>query len=173
MDIWQLIKTRRSVRKYDPSKPVSDEQINKILEAAIWAPSAGNSQCWKFFVVRNAKVKDDLAVRAGHQPFINDAPAVIVVCADLDRVGRSFGSRGRDTYSLQDTAAAIQNMLLAITELGLSTCWIGAFDEAKAAEILKLEKNVRPVAMLPIAYSAEKPNPPKRKAVEEVVTRVL
>ena len=104
MDFFELVKKRRSIRKFDQNKPVTDEQINKILEAGIWAPSAGNTQCWRFFVVRNSKIKDELAIRAGHQPFINDAPVVIVVCADLDHVGRSYGARGRDTYALQDAA---------------------------------------------------------------------
>ncbi len=172
MDFWQLIRSRRSIRKFDKTKTVSDEDINKILEAAIWAPSAGNTQCGRYYVVKNPAIKEDLAIKAGHQPFINDATAVIVVCANIDAVGRSYGSRGRDTYALQDTAAAIENMLLAITELGLATCWIGAFDEGQAAKILKLEDNLRPVAMLPIGYAVDKPNAPKRKTMDELVVRV-
>ncbi len=172
MELFELIKKRRSIRKYDPAKPITDEQVNKILEAAIWAPSAGNTQCWRFFVVRNPEVKEELAVKAGHQPFINDAPVVIVVCADLNHLGRSYGSRGRETYAIQDTAAAIENMLLTITDMGLSTCWIGAFDEEKAVKILRLPDGFRPLAMLPIAYSVMKPTPPPRKPLTEVVTRV-
>lgn len=172
MDFWELIKKRRSIRKFDPGKPVTDEQINKILEAAIWAPSAGNTQCWRFFVVRDTEVKDQLAVRAGHQPFINDAPVAIVVCADLNHIGKSYGGRGRDTFALQDTAAAIQNMLLAITDLGLSSCWVGAFDEGRAANILKLENGIRPLVILPVAYPLDNPNPPRRKSVDEVTTRI-
>ncbi len=169
MDFWTLIKTRRSIRRFDKTRTVSDEDINKSLEAASWAPSAGNTQCGRYYVVKNPAVKEELAVKAGHQPFIGDATAVIVVCADLDAVGRSYGSRGRDTYALQETAAAIQNMLLAITELGLASCWIGAFDEDRAAKILKLEDNLRPVAMIPVAYPADNPRPPKRKTMDELV----
>lgn len=172
MDIFELIKKRRSVRKYDSAKPVSDEQINKILEAAVWAPSSGNTQCWRFFVVRNPKVKEDLAIKAGHQPFITDAPVLIVVAADLNHIGRAYGSRGRDTYALQDTAAAIQNIFLAATSLGLASCWVGAFDEAKAVQILKLPDGIRPVAMLPMGYPAANPSSPPRKPLSEVVTRV-
>ena len=172
MDFFELVKKRRSIRKFDQNKPVTDEQINKILEAGIWAPSAGNTQCWRFFVVRNSKIKDELAIRAGHQPFINDAPVVIVVCADLDHVGRSYGARGRDTYALQDTAVAIQNMLLAVTDMGLASCWIGAFDEGRAAKILGLENSLRPVAMLPIGYSTETPLSPRRLPVDTVTKRV-
>ena len=172
MNFWELVKNRRSIRKFDPSKDVTEEQIDKILEAGIWAPSAGNTQCWRFFVVRNKEIKEDLAIRAGHQPFISDAPIVIVVCADLKHIGRSYGARGHKTYALQDTAAAIQNMLLAITDLGLASVWIGAFDESRAAKILNLNEDVRPLAMLPIGYSTENPLPPKRRKQSEVVTKI-
>lgn len=172
MDFWQLVRERRSVRKFDSKRDVTNEQVDKILEAATWAPSAGNTQCWRFFVVRNEKIKDELAVRAGHQPFINDAPVLIVVCADLDHIGRSYGERGRATYALQDTAVAVQNILLAATDLGLASCWIGAFDEGRAAKTLSLDNNIRPVAMLPIGYATEKPLPPKRRTLEEVVKRI-
>jgi nitroreductase len=95
---------------------------------------------------------------------------VVVVCADLDHIGQSYGSRGRETYSLQDTAAATMNMLLTITDLGLASCWIGAFDEDKAAKLLRLEGGIRPVAMLPIGYSSDDPAPPKRKPLAQVVS---
>jgi nitroreductase len=168
MDIFELIKTRRSIRSFDSSKPVNDETIKKILEAGIWAPSAGNTQCWRFFVIRNEKIKGRLAVEAGHQPFIAEAPVVIVVTADLDYIEKSYGGRGRYTYALQDTAAAIQNILLAVTALGLGCCWVGAFLEEKAAKILELPQNLRPLAMLPIGHPAEKPAAPPRRKVEEV-----
>jgi len=170
MDLLELIKTRRSIRKFDSTKPVSEETVQRILEAAIWAPSAGNTQCWRFHVVRDAKLKQRLAVEAGHQPFINEAPVVIVVCADLHHVERSYGDRGRNTYALQDTAAAIQNMLLTITSFGLGCCWIGAFNEEKAAEILNLPRGLRPLAMLPIGTPAERPKVPPRRLLDEVTT---
>ncbi len=168
MDIFELIRARRSIRSFDPSKPVSDEMLRKILEAGTWAPSAGNTQCWRFFVVRDERIKRRLASEAGHQPFIAEAPVVIVVTADLELIERSYGERGKNTYSLQDTAAAIQNMLLAITALGLGSCWVGAFLEEKAAKILELPPNLRPLAILPVGYPAEKPPAPKRKRLEEV-----
>lgn len=168
MELFEAIKKRRSVRQFDPNRQVTEEQVNRILEAAIWAPSAGNLQSWHFTVVRDPKIKEELALRAGHQPFINDAPVVIVVSADTGRIGRSYGSRGRDLFSVQDTAAAVENILLAVTDMGLSSCWIGAFDESRAHSILKQEDHLRPVAILPIGYSDAVPNPPKRKPVNEV-----
>lgn len=170
MDLFEIIKMRRSTRKFDPTKPVDERMVAKILEAAIWAPSAGNTQSWRFQVVRDPKLKARLATDAGHQSFINDAPVVIVVCADLDHLERSYGERGRFTYALQDTAAAIENMLLAITALGLGCCWIGAFNEEAAAKILGLPNDLRPVAMLPIGVPAERPKPPPRRDISEVTT---
>ena len=170
MDLFEVIKMRRSIRKFDPTKPVDEKTVTKILEAGIWAPSAGNTQCWRFQVVRDPELKARLASDAGHQPFIKDAPVVIVVCADLDHVERSYGGRGRFTYALQDTAAATENMLLAITALGLGCCWIGAFNEEEATKILGLRKGLRPVAILPIGVPAERPKPPPRKDISEVTT---
>ena len=121
-------------------------------------------------MVRDANLKQHLAIDAGHQPFIVDAPVLIVVCADLDHIERSYGERGRYTYALQDTATAMQNMMLAITAFGLGCCWIGAFLEEKAAKILNLPKGIRPVAMLPIGVPAEKPKAPPRRAIDEVTT---
>ena len=173
MELSKIIKERRSIRKFDATKNVTDEEINKILEAGIWAPSAGNTQCWRFFAVRDKKVKEELAVKAGHQPFICDAPVLIVVCADLRHIEKSYGSRGSETYALQDTAAAVQNMLLTIADMGLASCWIGAFDEGKAAAILKVAEGWRTVAMLPVGHAAiQTPKAPPRRTLDEVVTRV-
>lgn len=170
MELFELIRKRHSIRKFDPARPVSKEAVQKILEAGLLAPSSKNSQCWRFFVVREDGLRKRLSLEAGHQLFIADAPVVIVVCADLDTIESSSGERGRSTYALQDTAAAIENMLLAITDLGLGSCWIGAFDEAKAAKLLELSSSLRPVAMLPIGVPAETPGARPRKKVEEVAT---
>lgn len=172
MEFFELMKARRSTRKFDPTRPVTDDQVDKILEAAIWAPSSGNTQCGRYFVVRDPKVKEDLALRAGHQTFIAEAPLVIVVCADLEAVGRSYGKKGRELFAIQDTAAAIENMLLAAVDLGLSSCWIGAFEQDKAAKFLGLKDDLLPVAMLPVGYSDAKPKPPPRKTFDELVKHI-
>lgn len=171
MDLFEAILKRRSIREFRADRPVDDGQIKKILEAAICAPSAGNGQNWHFEVIRDPGIKHRLSTEAGHQRFIADVPVTIVVCADLERAEMGYGTRGRETYALQETAAAIENMLLVITALGLGTCWVGAFNEQRAAEILGLPKNLRPVAMLPIGVPAESSTrvPPKRK-LEEVVS---
>jgi len=171
MDVFEAIARRRSVRQFAAEKPVDEEAVRRILEAGIAAPSAGNGQSWRFVVVRDPEVKHRLAYEAGHQRFIDQAPVAIVVCADLDAAEKGYGERGRETYALQDTAAAIENMLLAICDMGLGSCWVGAFSEAVASEILGLAGNVRPLAILPVGFPAEPSlRVPPRRRVEEVST---
>ncbi len=170
MDIFEAIESRRSVRQFKSDREVTDEELNKILHSAVMAPSAGNAQCWRFVVVRNADLKNRLATEAGHQHFINQAPLVIVVCADLARANENYGARGRDTYALQETAAATENILLAAMAMGLGACWVGSFDEKVASEILDLKESIRPLAIIPIGAAAEptKRVPPRRN-VKEIV----
>jgi nitroreductase len=169
MELFEALEVRRSVRKFRTDHPIGDNTLQKILQAGLRAPSAGNEQAWRFIVVRDAHLKKRLATEAGHQAFIQQAPVAIVVVADLRRAGERYGDRGRLTYALQDTSAAIENMLLAITALGLGACWVGAFDEQKASEILELSGNLRPVAILPIGAPEEAPEAPPRRAIEDIV----
>lgn len=171
MDVFEAMAKRRSIRQFHPDRPVDEATVRRILDAAVAAPSAGNGQNWRFVVVRDPAIKKRLAFEAGHQRFIDECPVVIVVCADLDGAEQGYGERGRLTYALQDTAAAIENMLLAITSLGLGSCWVGAFNESVAAEILGLPQGLRPVAMLPIGHPAEPAGRvPPRKAIDEVAS---
>ncbi len=156
MDLWKAINTRRSVRRFAPSE-VSASTVKKLLEAAVRAPTAGNMQPWHFIVVRSSEVKQALASAAYEQGFVAQAPVVIVVCADPERSAARYGSRGRDLYCLQDTAAATDHILLAATALGLGTCWVGAFDEAAVARALALPTEWRPVAMVPVGQPSTDP----------------
>ena len=149
MDLWTVIESRHSIRRFT-SAEVSAPTIRKILEAAIRAPSAGNRQPWHFVVVRRPEVKQALAQAAYGQEFVAAAPVVIVVCAEPERSAARYGDRGRNLYCLQDTAAATEHILLAVTALGLGCCWVGAFDEQAAARVLALPNYLRPVAMVPI-----------------------
>jgi nitroreductase len=170
MDVFEAIKGRRSVRAFT-SKPVSDEDVMTLLDAARQAPSAGNLQPWEFIVVRDAEIKKGLAQAALNQTFIEEASVVIVVCADESRSSRGYGSRGSTLYCIQDTAAAVQNMHLAAHALELSTCWVGAFEEAEARKLLDTPPNVRPVAIIPVGYPAEKPKLRPRRLLAEIVHR--
>ncbi|MFX0096268.1 MAG: nitroreductase family protein [Candidatus Hodarchaeota archaeon] len=168
MDVFEAIKGRRSIRKYE-SKEVSEEEIRRILDAAIHAPSAGNIQPWSFILVKSPSKRRDLARVAYGQMFIAEAPLVIVVCADERASGWGYGSRGRSLYCIQDTAAAIQNILLAAHAMGLGSCWVGAFNEDAAREVVKTPPEVRPIALIPIGHPAEKPYATGRKTLNSVV----
>lgn len=168
-DVLEAVKERRSVRRFR-GDPIPQATIGQLLEAAILAPTAGNCQPWRFIVVHNAEVKSRLAAAAYGQDFVAEAPVVIVVCAEFMRSAQRYGNRGLSLYSLQDTAAATQNILLAATGCGLGTCWVGAFDEGQVARVLELPTDVlRPVAMIPVGYPAVKPRRPPRRPLEEIV----
>jgi len=157
MELDKAIMERRSIRSYT-SKEVPQEPIDEALELASWAPSAGNLQSRDFIVIRNQQTKDDLVVAALGQEFIAQAPVVIVAIANLERVAH-YGDRGRELYAIQDTAAAVQNLMLALHERGLGTVWVGAFDEKEAKRALGLPAHARPVSILPVGYPAENPEP--------------
>ena len=150
MDFWEVLEQRHSVRQFDPAVDVPPELVDRLLAAAILAPSAGNRQPWHFYVVRDPAVRRALAAAAYGQSFVSQAPLAIVVCADAEQSAARYGQRGRGLYCLQDTAAATEHILLAAVALGLGGCWVGAFDEDQAAGALNLPKQHRPVAILPI-----------------------
>lgn len=173
MSFWTLLEDRYSVRDYDPNVEVSPEAVQRILEAAVRAPSAGNRQPWHFYVVRDPEVRQRLVAAAGGQSFLAQAPVAIVVCADAEQSAQRYGQRGRELYCLQDTAAAIEHMLLAAVALGLGSCWVGAFDEEQASQALDLPQFHRPVAILPIGKPASAPARRRsRRALSQVVTYV-
>jgi len=168
LDVFEAIRGRRSVRAYTIEE-VSEEEVKKLIEAARWAPSAGNIQPWEFVIVTNAETKRRLAIAALHQTFIEEAPVVIVVCADVARSSWGYGSRGANLYCLQDTAAATENILLAAQALELATCWVGAFHEDEVAKVVNTPRNVRPVAIVPVGRPAEKPRAPPKRSLREIV----
>jgi len=168
MDVLEAVKGRRSIRAFK-TRDVSKEIVEKLIDAATWAPSAGNIQPWEFIIVRNPEIKRKLVEAALDQTFIEEAPVVIVVCANENRSSQGYGIRGKTLYCIQDTAAAIQNIHLAAYSLGLGTCWIGAFMEEDAREILKTPLGVRPVAIIPVGYPAEAPPPHDRRPMSQIV----
>lgn len=157
MDLWQAIEERHSVRAFDRGAEVSPQIVERLLQAAIRSPSAGNRQPWHFYVVRDAGARQGLAAAAYGQDFVAQAPLVVVVCADAEQSAARYGDRGRELYCLQDTAAATEHILLGAVALGLGGCWVGAFDERRAAQVLDLPARHRPVAILPIGPPAGKP----------------
>lgn len=160
MEVTDAINGRRSIRKYKGAE-VTDEQIGKILRAGHMAPSAGNLQGREFIVIRSPGMRERICQAALGQRFIEEAPACIVVCANLPRTRRRYGKRA-ELYVIQDTAASVTNMMLQAVELGLGTCWVGAFDERAVSEALGIPAEIRPVAILPVGVPDETPSAPQR-----------
>jgi nitroreductase len=167
VDAIECIKGRVSVRRFRKD-PVQDMVLDEILESAIAAPSAGNLQDWELIVVRKPENKKRLAEAAMGQQMIEQAPVVVVVCTNLNKIGR-YGERGTHLYSIQDAAAATQNILLAAWDKGIGSCWIGAFDEARVKGVLVIPEHVRPLAIVPLGYPAEKPSKPERWQLKDFV----
>ncbi|MGB9959958.1 MAG: nitroreductase family protein [Candidatus Bathyarchaeales archaeon] len=168
MDVSEAIKGRRSIRSFKKNE-VPNDVVEKLIDAARWAPSAGNIQPWEFIVVRNPETRAKLASAALRQTFVEEAPVVIVICADENRALQGYGFRGKSLFCIQDTAAAAQNIHLAAYSLGLGTCWVGSFREDEVAEILKIPEGIRPVAIIPVGYPAESPEPPNRRSISRIV----
>jgi len=167
MELLEAIKGRRSIRAFK-SQDVPEEIVEKLVDAARHAPSAGNIQPWEFVIARKPDTKKKLA-QAAHQAFVEEAPVVIVVCADENRSSMGYGNRGKTLYCIQDTAAATQNILLTAYSFGLGTCWIGAFNEDEASRALNAPKGIRPVAIIPIGYPNRTPLPRGRRSLSQII----
>jgi len=155
MNFFESVINWRPTTKFD-RKHVDDKMIGVVLHMATHAPSAGNIQEWEFVVVREEDVKKRLARAALEQMHVAEAPVVIVVLADLDKITLKYGKRGELVYALQDTAAAVMLMLLAADSLGLGADWIKSFDEDAVKVAIEAPDTVRPVAIIPIGYPRER-----------------
>lgn len=167
MDILKAVKERRSIRNFQKKK-IPDHLVEILIEALIWAPSAGNLQSRKFYFVTNEQIKRALAHAALGQNFIAEAPLVIVGCAD-SRIASKYGERGVSLYALQDVALSIMGMMLVAHEHGLGSTWVGAFREGDVIKLLRLPKHLRPVAIVPVGYPSSIPSPPPRVSKKEAV----
>jgi nitroreductase len=162
-----VFERRFSCRTFDTT-PIDGDTIQALLEAGCWAANGGNLQPWRFVVVLEAVRRRELAGAAYSQSFLAKAPVVITVCAVPDESASKYGARGRELYCLQDTAAAAQNILLAATDRGLGSCWVGAFDEAAVARVLDLPGSWRPVALIALGHPAETALQRSRRPLSEI-----
>lgn len=167
MEILEIIKKRRSIRKFK-SESFPKEMLEKLISALIWAPSAGNLQSRKFYFVFNQKLKEEIALASFGQMFIKSAPLVIVACGDK-KIEKKYGERGKSLYMICDTSLSIGNLMLTAESLGLGTCFVGGFDPKKIKKILKLPEFLEPIAVIPVGYPAEKPEPPFRIEKESAI----
>ena len=171
MDFFDVIKARHSIRAYTRT-PVEDGKLVRILEAVNLAPSAGNLQAFEVYVVTRAAQRSELAAAAAGQDFLAQAPLVLVFCTSASRSAERYGKRGSSLYCIQDATIACTYAMLAATALGLSTVWVGAFDEGKVSEIINAPQAHRPVAMLPVGYAAEEPRVRSRRSLSDLVHKV-
>ncbi len=164
MNVHEAIKNRRSVRAYE-DKPVPEETLNRILEAARLAPSGNNRQPWKFVVVTDPATRKKLSSAANNQQFVGEAPVVIAAVGLKPDKVMSCGIPGDPV----DVAIAVDHITLAAVEQGLGTCWIGAFDQDKTCEILGIPSSYKIIALLPLGYPADKPKTKIRNPLDEIV----
>ena len=165
MEIFDAIHTRRSIRQYKPGK-VTDSQIQKILEAALTAPTARNLQHWHFVVIRDKEALKDIAVHNPHCTMASQADCAILVCSDHSITGAS-------DYWQQDCGACVQNILLAIHALGLGAVWTAAYPKNEAyvnwvKERFELPEKVMPFAVIPIGIPAQESKKQDRFKKERV-----
>ena len=168
MNVIECIKKRRSIRNFI-DKEISMDQLGQILEAGTFAPSSGNLQNWFFILVTDQALKDQLVTGCLNQNWIAKAPVIIVVVADPRKIEREYGERGKKVYSIQNASAAIQNMLLTVTYLGLGSCWVSAFDELIIKRTLSIPDDKTVHALIPIGYSNERVVTPSRYKLTSVV----
>ncbi len=174
MEVLEAIRTRRSIRRYKAT-PVDDRTIELVLEAARWAPSWANTQCWRFIVVRDSSIKSELASALVDNPAtdaIRNAPVVIVACAELEKSGYRGGKPATDKgdyWFMFDVALAMQNLALAAHSLGLGTVHIGGFNAKQAASILKVPPGFCVVSMTPLGYPDQEPEIRPRKELSEII----
>jgi nitroreductase len=164
MEIYQAIRTRKSVRAYR-EQPVEQEKLERILEAGRLAPSASNRQEWRFVVVRDP-AKRKLLAAAARQPFVGDAPVILVCCAETDRHRMRCGHE----CFLVDVSIAIDHITLAAVAEGIGTCWIGAFDADEVRSLLGIPDGIVVVELLPLGYPVDPaPVEKSRRLISEII----
>ena len=158
MSIDDIILNRRSIRRYKEGE-IPEDILHQILNAGRNAPSAGNMQPIHFIILKDPEIKKEIA--STFSRFLKDSPVVIVGCANIKAL-----LTGR--WAIIDTTIAMQNMVIAAWILGLGSCWIGAFNEKKVKEKLKIPDKWKVVALLTLGYPAEQPKPRKKKSFEKM-----
>ena len=171
MEFFDVIRTRRSIRRFS-DRPVEEEKLRAVLEAADAAPSAGNLQGYEIYVVGDPAARKRLADTLPEMAFFTAVPVVLAFCADPERSAVRYADRGRTLYAVQDATIACTQAMLAAAALGLATVWVGAFQEQAVSAALNLPAALRPVALLPLGYAAETVEPRARRPLKDIVHHV-
>jgi len=167
MEFYEVVNTRRSVRSYKPDE-IPEDVLNRVLDAARVAPSGSNKQPWKYVLVKKPEMRKKIATLCGGQPWIADAPIVVVACGVDIKYDR--GSYMGDMSFLIDSAIGLTHLILAARAEGLGTCWIGQFDNESIKEFLDIPPGWNVAAVTPLGYPKEPKwtQPGKRKPLEEI-----
>ncbi len=163
----EFLRKRRSIRSFKENA-IDESQISEILEAINLAPSSGGLQTFEIYQIKNMEMKEKLASAAKDQTFVAQSPLLLVFCANPSRSVERFGDRSQ-LFSVQDATIATAYAQLTLHAMGLSTVWIGAFDEKQVSEILDIPKGQRPVAILPIGYENEKPKEKTTRGAKDLL----
>lgn len=164
MEFSQLIQERYSVRGYKPD-PIEDEKLQRILAAARQAPTAANRQPFQLIVIHTAGREDELR-RIYDRDWFVQAPLIIVACGEASK---AWTRHDKANYGVVDVAIVMDHLILQAADLGLGTCWVGAFDAEATREILGIPAGVDPIVMTPLGYPAASPRGTERKPLEELV----
>ena len=168
MNFFELIKERHSVRSFQKKK-IPEKDIKQILSALNRAPSAGNLQAFEVVLVQKEETKQALAKAALGQSSVAEAATVLVFFQDPERSSVKYRERGGKLYSLQDATIAAAYAQLAAQNLGISSCWVGAFNKASVNQAVKAPKGLIAVALIPLGYTDEKPFATERRSLKELV----
>ena len=164
MGFLELVSNRYSVRAYKPD-PVEEDKLQQVLEAARLAPTAANRQSFQLVVIRTAERKEALQRIYGRDWFV-EAPIVICACGIP---AQNWVRKDGKNYNDVDVAIVMDHLILAAADLGLGTCWIGAFDPEAARKVLELPEGVEPVVFTPLGYPADQLRPKQRKDLSDLV----
>ena len=168
MSFYELIGKRRSIRDYS-DRPVAEEAVRRVLDAARLAPSACNKQPWHFYAIRDEAIRRQL-FSPEKQDWAGEAPVVIVACSRPAEAWVRWADH--KNHADVDLAIAFEHIVLAATAEGLGTCWICAFDPEHFRRVLQLPPELEPVAATPLGYAKGEVGARPRKALEEIVTFV-
>ncbi len=171
MDFFELIKGRHSIRAFS-DQPVASQDLQTILESINRAPSAGNRQAFEVYVIRGAGDRTALVAAGNDQEFLAQAPVVLVFCTHAALNAERYGQRGDRLYAIQDASIACTFAMLAATALGLSTVWVGAFNEQAVRKVICAPEDQRPIAILPMGYANETPRIRERRPLSQLVHEV-
>jgi len=160
VSLVDVVLSRRSIRRYE-QKEIPKDALDKILDAGRQAPSAANRQPWHFIVVTDPEIKKELS-KGLFNRFIKDTPVTLIGCAHKDLIAGK--------WSIISTTIALHNMVVAAWAMGIGSCWVGDFNEEKIKKLLNIPESWNIVALISLGYPAEKPQPRKKKSIEEIVS---